>query len=854
MEGEGSKSLPQEGSPKGSSTKLIAAIIVVVLVVAAIGGALLLMGGGKGETNNAPTVTLAALSENINIGETVSVRCTATDSDGTIASYIWNFGDGVTKNTTTNTTTHTFYIPGSYLVTVSAVDDKEGMGTSWDSAGSVEVNPPAIPAGIGGSAAAAIAYLESLLPTGNDTQDAAIGDLIAGLRASSPGATTSPVAIVATSAKIIKSGEKVDFDGVSSFAYSDGNTQPAPGDDVATMVWIFGDGATLVGTYADVSTCNHTYVAPAGAAFAASLTVIATSGLIGSTHFTIVATPDVVTPGGVKYPNTYTLTTFGEPQSFDPAWDYESAGGQVLQNCYEQLIGYNAGNVTDLVPELAAKIPTLANGGISADGMDYTFEIREGVTFHDGSTLNADDVIYSIQRVLRMNDIEGAASMLAQLMIPGWAGLGTPVNATVWASINASMTKNSDFNVTIHLIQPFGGFLNVLAYTVASIVSKEYVEAHGGVVNNERNEVMNRNIMGTGAFMLKEWAPNQFIRLQRFDDYRLGPAALKYVVIKKVQDLGTREMLIRSGESDSTIVPVMNSQDVIGKPGLRTYEMLSQLSVTFFGLNQAINKGAGFDVGDIPSDFFADKFVRQAFNNAFDYDSFIATVSQNTSVQPNGAIPPELFGYDPTVPKYRFNLTACAAALNQALDTRTVDPTDTYADNGFSIVLYYNAGNLARQAGCQLLERGLTALSQNTTMGVSGVITVSAQALDWPAYLAARADSALPIFYMGWGADFPDPDNFITPMYHATAGTFPVVLGLNNASLTALVEQAAAELNKTLRAELYSEISWSAYENAYYLYVAWPTAFHVERTWVHGFYSSPLFSDLPGDFYPLSKS
>jgi peptide/nickel transport system substrate-binding protein len=817
MEGEGSKSLPQEGSPKGSSTKLIAAIIVVVLVVAAIGGALLLMGGGKGETNKAPTVTLAALSENINIGDSVTVRCTATDTDGTIASYVWNFGDNVMKTTATNTTSHTYYVPGQYLVTVTAVDDKNGSGTSWDSAGSVEVNPPAI--------------------------------------SGTPGASTSPVAIVATSAKIIKSGEKIDFDGKSSFAYVDGDTQPLAGAHVSKMVWTFGDGNTLVDTYANAKVCNHTYVAPTGAAFTVGLTVIASTGLVGSTSVTIVVTPDVVTPGGVKYPNTYTLTTFGEPQSFDPAWDYESAGGQVLQNCYEQLIGYNQGNVTDLVPELATKIPTLANGGISSDGKNYTFEIRTGVTFHDGATMNGTDVIYSIERVLRMNDIEGAAAMLAQLMIPGWAGLGTPVTPAVWAKINASMTLNSEFNVTIHLIQPFGGFLNVLAYTVASVVSKEYVEAHGGVHNNERNEVMNRNIMGTGPFKMTEWAPNQFIRLQRFDNYRLGAAPLKYVVIKKVQDLGTREMLIRSGESDSTVVPVMNSQDVIGKPGLRTYEMLPQLSVTFFGLNQAINKSAGFDVGNVPATFFADKFVRQAFNNAFDYGSFIATVSKNTSVQPNGAIPPQLFGYDPTVPKYKFNLTACAASLKQALDTRPgAAAGSTYADNGFSIVLYYNAGNLARQAGCQLLERGLTALSQNASMGVAGVIHVSAQALDWPAYLAARAASALPIFYMGWGADFPDPDNFITPMYHATAGTFPVVLGLNNASLTHLVEQAAAELNKTIRAQLYSEISWSAYENAYYLYVAWPTAFHVERTWVHGFYSSPLFSDLPGDFYPLSKS
>ncbi len=86
-----------------------------------------------------------------------------------------------------------------------------------------------------------------------------------------------------------------------------------------------------------------------------------------------------------KDPTTYTTATFGDPETFDPSLCYETAGGQIIQNSYDTLIFYNHQDPVTFVPWLATEVPSLENGGISADGMTYTFKIRTGVKFHDGN-------------------------------------------------------------------------------------------------------------------------------------------------------------------------------------------------------------------------------------------------------------------------------------------------------------------------------------------------------------------------------------------------------------------------------------------------------------------------------------
>ena len=119
--------------------------------------------------------------------------------------------------------------------------------------------------------------------------------------------------------------------------------------------------------------------------------------MVEGTPMVVTATPEPPPPP-MEYtssdPNTFVYTTFGEPDTFDPALAYETAGGEVLQNVYETLVFFNKDNPSDFVPQLAT------DWTISDDGLTYTFNIRQGVKFHNGDDMTPTDVAYTFQRGL----------------------------------------------------------------------------------------------------------------------------------------------------------------------------------------------------------------------------------------------------------------------------------------------------------------------------------------------------------------------------------------------------------------------------------------------------------------------
>ena len=114
-------------------------------------------------------------------------------------------------------------------------------------------------------------------------------------------------------------------------------------------------------------------------------------------------------------PTTYIELTFGDIDTLDSNLAYDTASGAVILNVSEPLIFYNGPDPTTYVPVLAEEVPSAENGLISEDGLTYTFNIREGVTFHDGGTLEPSDVAYTFQRGLLQSDPNG----------PQWLALGT---------------------------------------------------------------------------------------------------------------------------------------------------------------------------------------------------------------------------------------------------------------------------------------------------------------------------------------------------------------------------------------------------------------------------------------------
>ncbi len=412
-------------------------------------------------------------------------------------------------------------------------------------------------------------------------------------------------------------------------------------------------------------------------------------------------------------------------------------------------------------------------------------------------------------------------------------------------SSQAIWAVDSD-TVQFNLTMPYPAFIYIMAYTVGSIISMKFVEDNGGIEMGEQSQFMNENCCGTGPFTMEKWVRNQQILLKRFDAYWQAPAALQYVIIKKANDYGTRLMMLQAGDADSAYVPRIHESDVASDGNMRVVKDLPTFNLDFLGLNQDIqmsaNPAAGTDT--IPSDFFADPKVRLAFAHAFDYQTYIDTYFLGGAEQPNGIIPSGMFGYNDTVPVYEYNLTLAADFLNQA----ATGDGDTWGERGFKLTLMYNSGNEGRALECQLLKESLESLQSSGL--IEGNIQISTQALEWSSYLDVLRGRGLPAFFLGWAPDYADPDDYVNPFIHGS-GTYSKRCSIVNDTLTEMCEVAASELDPDVREEMYYDISMAVYDNCYYIWTAQATNFHVERTWVNGYYFNPMYPGLY--FYTYSK-
>lgn len=815
MEGEDRGPPPPDERPPSATSRTLVIIVAVVIVLAVVLGAVYFLGWGQG--NKKPLARISASADFVALGTGVVLNGSASsDADGSIQSYQWHLGNGVVLNTTTDHVSYTYPFPGRYLIVLYVEDDDGERSSSWDDPLSVEVtNPP-------------------------DPDD--------------PDNGTAPFALAAADMYVISSGDLVSFDAGASQGWSvedDGAGGYAPVRDsafVSGFNWSFGDGSAMAsGDYELAKAVNHTYSGKERL-FGAYVLVTSVHGATQRYYLTVAAPPTSGT-GSLQNPDVIVKVSISEPESLDPAYDYENAGGEVLQNVYETLIWYDVASANDLVPMLATSVPTKENGGVSADGLEYTFHLKQGVHFHhtdgvDWGTMTAEDVEYSIERVMSMNDGWSPAWMLGQVMIPNYYDYAVPPPDL----INDTVEVVDDYTVVLHLTVEYPAFIKALTFTVGSIICKDFVEAHGGVARGEAfNEYLNTRECGTGPYSLKEWVYNQYWMLERFEDYHRGPAPMKYVLYRKVEDVGTREMILFSGQADICYIPRQHIADVRGKEDiLRIVEGYPTFNIDFVGFNQNIPRSQTIDQGNITSWFFQDESVRRAFVHSFDTETFIEEILAGTGITPNGIVPQGMFGYNASVPTYQFDLELSAHYLRMAINNVT---GKSWADQGFSITLFYNAGNNDREAACAIMADGLEKL---TTLGlVNGTISVDVQGLDWAgAYLPAVRGRLLPIFFLGWGPDYPDPDDYAQPFYHER-GTYAVRISLNDHNLTAMVDEAAYEPDEADRLAIYSEMSWYVYEHAYFLWLSQTTNFHVERKWISGWYFNPMYA---GDyFYVLSK-
>ncbi len=602
----------------------------------------------------------------------------------------------------------------------------------------------------------------------------------------------------------------------------------------------------------------------------------------------------------VVNPDTIVEETIGPIDSLDPAWAYDTASGEVIWQLYDNLVQYDGTSTTKFLPMLSTNVPSLSDGTILDNGTTYVFHIRQGVYFHNGDILTPQDVVYSLERAVIFDRSGGPSWMLAGPLFPmidgqyvtsivqvvaKELGLSNPLNYTSLSSLGifATGTKNplndkykqalinafdllaKDFeikgnDVIIHLPQTYPPFLEILAHgsNISAILDEKWAAEHNAwdgkaddwwyYHNPTHSEDPLLSIEnGTGPYTIEYWTPNREIVFVRFDKYWAGPAPTKYAVIKYVSEFTTRLLDLQSGQADTIYVPVQYLQEVENNKDIRVIKNLPTLEVDNIYFTWNINAqgnayiGSGkLDGNGIPPDFFSNLDVRKGFEYLFPYTQYIQQAWNGMAIQPNSAIIEGLPGYDPNLPKYEQNLQKAAEYFKKAYNGQLWQ-------KGFKFTAVYNTGNSIRELALQALANYARILNPKFQINVVGEL--------WSSFLADYIAGRLPMYMMGWLADYPDPYDF-AQAYYSSSGAYGATLG---ASYTAwakthmdpLVNSLMTTVDPAQRAQIAKKIAEVDHENALYIWTDQPEGYWVERTWVKGWYWNAM---RPGiDFYSLSK-
>ena len=544
----------------------------------------------------------------------------------------------------------------------------------------------------------------------------------------------------------------------------------------------------------------------------------------------------------------------GEMESLDPVYSYDGVTHGLLINVYDTLLKFKGSSLTELEPSIATQVPSRANGLISADGRTYTFPIRNGVKFHDGTELTPEDVRYSLLRFI-LSDVSGGPSSLLLEPILGVSSTRNDQGEIVVDFKDAADAIRVDGdNVVITLKRPFAPFLSILARW-SYIVSKNWAVQHGAWDGEEATWKQFNNFAkdsspffaatnGTGPFYVARWdIAAKRLTLAANENYFAGAPKIKTIHMMTVDEPSTMRLMLETGDADVAEISTKFASQLKGNPEVVVYDELPRLRtdpVIFFTLD--INMEANPDVGSgqldgngIPADFFADKDLRLGFEYAFDYEAFLQESMEGRGEMAIGPAPAGLVKYDNGFKRYTFDLEKAKEHFKKAWGGKVWE-------KGFKFTITYNTSGDMRQIATEILKRNVESLNPKFKIDLRGVT--------WPSFLEKTAKRQMPMWARGWVADYADAHNFYFPFIHSQ-GRYALSQGYSNPQADVLIEQAVSETNFTKRNALYKQVHNLMHDDAMQIYTVHPTGLWAMRSRVKNFVDNPVYMGIY--FYPMYK-
>jgi peptide/nickel transport system substrate-binding protein len=500
-----------------------------------------------------------------------------------------------------------------------------------------------------------------------------------------------------------------------------------------------------------------------------------------------------IEPGGTL---TYGLG-FDVDGTLDPGVTHFDSTIRITLNICEPLVW---------MPSASEIVPGLAESwDVSPDGLEYTFKLKQGVTFHDGTPFNAEAVQFTFDRVVEADKIAagGVTPDPNQVIVAGQAHdqIGTYDHSEII----------DDHTIKMVLSQPFSPFLTGLNGYLG-IVSPTAVQEMG-LAEFARAPV------GTGPFMFKEWVEGDHITIARNPDYNWGssyfqhqgPAYLDEIVYKVIPDPAVRTGTLISGET----------QYIDELDPLQREDMESGGEIEIIRQGQP---GSGWIVLmnlSRPERPVADLKVRQALHYAVDKNAFNEAVFAGTNEPAASPLMKVTFGYEPkTEELYAFDKAKAEALLDEA---GWVKGGDVREKNGQKLELYWPIIDRPR-------DNAMATFLQGAWREVG--VDVMIDPMERGAFTQTWLEENNYDFSFLWFS-YADPDVLRTIFYSKNVGAFNRAQYID-AEVDKMLEDAAASGDPEVRTELYSKIQLKVLEDAVVIPLADSITYNAKQTNLKG--------------------
>lgn len=397
------------------------------------------------------------------------------------------------------------------------------------------------------------------------------------------------------------------------------------------------------------------------------------------------------------------------PTTLDPALIVDVNGGTIAAKLFNGLVRLDEG--LEVVPDIAE------SWTVSKNALSYTFKLRQGVTFSSGREVRAIDFKYSFERVL-----EPASKSPNVWIFDKIKGVREFMEGE--AEEVSGIKVIDDYTLEIRLDKPFSPFPGLLTMPAAYVVPLEEVLHWGPDFSSHP--------VGTGPFVLKEWLSNRRLKLDMREDYYGTPAKVKGIVYRVIPEELTAVAEFELGNIDVLTVPASEYARYKKSPKWRgLISSIRGLNTYYLGVNC-----------ERPP--FDDLGLRRALNLAVDRERVLATLYEGRGRLARGPVPdvlrrweePQGYGYDPEKAR------------------------EYVEENGFKGVRV----NFYITADPEVVD---VAEVIQSYLGKAG-FDVRIKQLEWSAFKEAVSSGEADMFWLSWWADYPDPENFLFPLFHSS--------------------------------------------------------------------------------------